>query len=432
MKRVSLAIVGAGHRGDGYARHIVESGRGVITAVAEAQPERLARFAAAHHLRAAARYTSWQEMARDAPDVDAVIIATQDTDHHQATLALLACGYHVLVEKPMATTEEHAAEMVEAAYRHNRLLAVCHVLRYTPYTRALKRTIDSGLIGEIMSVDHLEPVGWWHQAHSYVRGNWRREDESSPMLLAKSVHDLDWLDYIIDRTPRRLASFGSLTHFRSENQPAEATDNCLTCPAEPTCPYSAPRLYLGALGNPDRERWPLDPVTSARTPEGVIEALREGPYGRCVYKSDNDVVDHQVVSIEYDGGATVSFTMSAFTPFGFRKTRIGGTHGYLEGDGKRFKVTDFRNGERRTVKPRPAGSSDAGGGHGGGDRGLIDAFLASALAGEPVDELASAEQSFWAHQLTWAAERARHEGAVIDFARTPFTSTLVSPAMRPA
>jgi len=416
---VRIIIIGAGNRGAQYARFAADTGLASIVAIAEPVITRRVAAQREHDVPAQDAVVDWHELAAREPFADAVIIATLDADHHEAAVAFLQRGYHVLVEKPMATSEADAAEMVAAAHANDRMLAVCHVMRYTPYTRALARLLASGLLGELVSVDHFEPVGWWHHAHSYVRGNWRREDLGSPMLLAKSVHDIDWLDYVIGRPAKRVSSFGSLQHFRPENRPEGAADNCLDCPVEHTCPYSAPRLYLGALGNPARERWPLSAVTDARTPEGIRDALRTGPYGRCVYASDNDVVDHQVVSIEYEGGTTASFTMSAFSPFGFRKTRIGGTHGYVEGDGRVLNVTDFRTSERHTIETLPEGTNGAAGGHGGGDRGLIDAFVASVVAGEPTHGLASAEDSFRSHQLTWAAERARLEGRVIDLTTSP-------------
>ncbi|MCQ0014647.1 Gfo/Idh/MocA family oxidoreductase [Actinomadura madurae] len=182
-----------------------------------------------------------------------------------------------------------------------------------------------------MSVQHLEPVGWWHHAHSYVRGNWRRADESGPMLMTKSVHDVDWLIHVMGEIPARVSSFGRLSHFRPENRPSGAAARCVDCAVEPRCPYSATRLYLSCLGDPGREAWPLGAVTDDRTEEGVLRALREGPYGRCVYACDNDVVDHQVVNMEFPSGATGVFTMTAFSPAAQRQTRVFGTSGCLEG-----------------------------------------------------------------------------------------------------
>ncbi|MFE9040223.1 Gfo/Idh/MocA family protein [Streptomyces sp. NPDC007818] len=406
---VRLILVGAGGRGSTYAAYAAGTGRAEIVAVAEPDPRRAADARARHP--GAVFHEDWQRLVEDPPPADAVIIATQDSDHVQPAVHFADLGYHILLEKPMATSERDTRRIAAAVRRSGVMLAVCHVLRYTPYTSGVKEIVDSGRLGEIVSVEHLEPVGWWHQAHSYVRGNWRREDQASPMLLAKSSHDLDWISYIVGRPVAKVSSFGGLRHFRPENRPPTATDNCLDCPVEQSCPYSAKRLYLSCLGDPDRERWPLAAVTGARTREGVEQALRDGPYGRCVYACDNDVVDHQVVILEYEGGTTASFTMAAFTPFTHRKTRIFGTRGSLEGDGVRVTVTDFVTGEEETHVLGLDGP-DAGSGHGGGDERLMDAFLDALVSGDPTHILSDPATSLESHLVAWAAERSRHHGTV--------------------
>ncbi|GGV38202.1 Gfo/Idh/MocA family protein [Kitasatospora indigofera] len=405
-----LMLIGAGARGSAYARYAASTGRAEVVAVAEPDPRRAAEARKAHPN--AEFVSEWQHLAARPPRADAVIIATPDRDHAEPAIRFAELGYHLLLEKPMATTERDARAVIDAVRRAGVMLSVCHVLRYTPFTIGVKEIIDAGRLGDIVSVEHLEPVGWWHQAHSYVRGDWRREDLSSPMLLAKSCHDLDWIGYIIGKPARRVSSFGGLMHFRPENRPASATENCLTCPVEPTCPYSAKRLYLGCLGDPEREIWPLDVVTGARTVEGVEEALRDGPYGRCVYACDNDVVDHQVVSLQYEGGATASFTMTAFTPFTHRRTRIFGTHGCLEGDGVKAVLTDFVTGSEQTLVLGTPGSDAGSGGHDGGDEGLMDAFLDAIATGDPSPILSDLVTSLESHRIAWAAERSRHTGAV--------------------
>jgi predicted dehydrogenase len=297
-------------------------------------------------------------------------------------------------------------------------------MRYTSSTRRLLELLSEGTIGEVASVEHLEPVGWWHHAHSFVRGSWRRADESSPMLMAKSIHDIDWLGHVIGRPVERVASFGSLLHFRPDKRPAGAGERCVACDAEPSCPYSAKRLYLDCLGDPVRELWPLSVVTDARTAEGVLGELATSPYGRCAYLCDNDVVDHQVVSLEYEGGATASFTMTAFTEYAFRRTRIFGSHGSIEGDGERLRVHDFRNGRSSELDVRPRdGDATAGGGHGGGDAGLVHAFLRAVESGDPSPILSGPEESLASHRVVWAAERARLEGTVVDLRRRPESAT---------
>lgn len=368
-------------------------------------------FVAQHSVPADGVFEDWRHLLDQPRLADVAVVATQDKDHVEPAVELANRGYHLLLEKPMATSEADCERIVRAAEQADVLLAVCHVLRYTPYSRALKQIVDSGRIGDIVSVEHLEPVGWWHQAHSYVRGNWRREDESSFMLMTKSCHDLDWLAYIIGRQAKKVSSFGGLYEFRPERKPEGAADRCLDCAVESTCPYSAPKIYTPYLDRPDKG-WPLSIVTMDRTAEGLMTALREGPYGRCVYSCDNDVVDHQVVNIEYTDGVTASFTMTAFAPAAHRKTRIFGTRGSIDGDGETIAVHDFLTGPE-VIDPGAYGGATAADGHGGGDQGLVDAFIDAIRTGDPGLILTDGRESLDSHRLVWAAERARRTGTVV-------------------
>jgi predicted dehydrogenase len=207
-----------------------------------------------------------------------------------------------------------------------------------------------------------------------------------------------------------VSSFGGLHHFRPEQRPSGAGERCIDCAIEPDCPYSAKRIYLGCLGNPAAERWPLQTVTSARTEEAVLDALRTGPYGRCVYRCDNDVVDHQVANLEYEGGTTASFTMTAFTDFAFRQTKIFGTHGCLEGTGREVEVLNFRTGKRQRHLIEGSSAHDP---HAGGDTGLVRAFIEALISSRPEDHLTTPEESLASHLLTWAAEEARLTSTVV-------------------
>jgi predicted dehydrogenase len=417
MAPVSVIVIGAGNRGARYAqwarRH---PDRAVVVAVAEPREVRRARFAAEHGLAAADAVADWRELAGRSRSADAVLICTQDRMHVEPAQAFAALGYHILLEKPMAPDEAGCRQIVAAVQQAGVMLAVGHVMRYMPYTRAVKEVVDSGQLGEIVSVQHLEPVGFWHQAHSYVRGNWRRADLATSMLLAKSCHDLDWLQYILGRPPLRVSSFGSLTHFTAANRPDGAADRCVACAVEPGCAYSASRLYRGLLDR-GAHGWPLNVIVDDATPAALDQALRDGPYGRCVYACDNDVVDHQVVALEFAGASpgtftTATFTMTAFTEAAHRRTQLFGTQGELSGDGETIRVYDFLTRSERVLTPAAAGGMDAGEGHAGGDAGLMDAFVAAVAAGNPDLIMSGPGESLASHLAVFAAERARLNGTV--------------------
>lgn len=410
MTPVSLAIVGAGDRGSGYARWaLAHPHLARIAAVADPAAERARPLAEAGGARI---FAGWRDLAAEDRIADAVVIATQDGDHAEPARTFAELGYHILIEKPLAPTEAECREIVAAAERAGVIFAVCHVLRYAPYTDTVRSVVRSGQIGEIVSVQHLEPVGFWHQAHSYVRGNWRRTDQSTFMLLAKSSHDLDWLQYVVGRPIARVSSFGGLKHFTRDNRPPGSASRCLDCAVEPACPYSAPRLYGGRLRE-GQHGWPLSVVTREFTEDALTSALRHGPYGRCVYDCDNDVVDHQVVAMEFDGGASGVFTMTAFNAGGHRRTRIFGTHGELECDGEHVRVHDFRTGDVSTITVAATGDPTAGGGHAGGDERLMEAFVRAVATGERDLIRSGPAESLASHLAVFAAERARITQQVI-------------------
>lgn len=406
---VTVALVGAGNRGQTYLSWVRDHpGRARLVAVADPDPYRRDLVAAGDP--AVVHHDDWRELAARGRVADMVVIATQDRGHAEPAEAFAALGYAVLLEKPIAPTEAECRRIVAAVERAGVPFGVCHVLRYTPYTDLVKEVVDSGVLGRLVDVQHLEPVGWWHMAHSYVRGPWRREDESAPMLLAKSCHDLDWIRYVTGLRIEEVSSFGSLTELRPENRPEGAADRCLDCGLEPTCPYSAPRLYLGTL-RADGPVWPVTVVTSRTDEDGVLDALRTGPYGRCVWDCDNDVVDHQVVSMRLEGGAAATFTMTAFSEQTHRQTRVFGTHGCLEGDGERVRVVDFRTNTVRVLEVGAAGSNAADG-HGGGDAGLMDAFTAAVATGDRSWVRSGPAESLESHLAVFAAEQARRTGEV--------------------
>lgn len=425
---VTVAVVGAGARGAAYAELVARSPvPAQVVAVAEPRAHVRAAVAARHDVVPARTFASWQDLVAVPRMADLAIVATQDRDHVDPTVALAGLGYDLLLEKPLAPDMAGVRAIVDAVTGAGVTAAVCHVLRYTRHTAALERLLGDGTIGRLMSIQHLEPIGWYHFAHSFVRGAWRREDTAAPLLLAKSCHDLDWLAHVVGSPITRVSSFGSLGHFRPDGAPEGAADRCIDCRVEPDCPYSAVRLYRRGLEwdgvSRDPDTTDITPAAAAYftriavggrepTPQLVEEALAHGPWGRCVYDCDNDVVDHQVVAMEFEGGVTVDFQLSAFTPLQDRQTRLFGTHGQVVTDGRALIVTDFRTGQTRTVDTlaRAAASADAG--HGGGDAGLVDAMLTALRDGDATPIRSDIHDSVVSHRIAFAAERARRRGTV--------------------
>lgn len=403
MKKVSAIVLGAGSRGNAYAEYSQNCPDELkIVGVAEPNAERRRLFAANYHVPEENCFADWKEILDRPKMADAAFVCTMDEMHTQPALQALAKGYHVLLEKPMSNTRQECLEIERAARESGRVLTVCHVLRYTSFYQTLKRLIEEGAVGEVTTVDQIENVGYWHQAHSFVRGNWRNSQETSPMILQKSCHDLDIISWLIDSPCKWVSSFGSLRHFNEQNRPAGAPDNCMEgCPHSEKCPYYAPKIYLNG-----KTGWPVDVVTTDLTPEGISRALKEGPYGRCVYACDNDVVDHQVVIMEYENGATASFTMTAFTADMTRQLKIMGTQGQIIADMRNKEVSLHRFGEEPVKVPITATEADKFG-HGGGDYGIVRNFIG--LVNGEGDNLTSARASLQSHLMCFAAEQSRLE-----------------------
>lgn len=411
MKPVQAALIGAGGRGIGtFGDYALGNPHDLqFIAVAEPDPERRAYFATQHHIPTEMQFASWEELLTRPRLCPGLVIATMDRLHYAPTMRALDVGYDILLEKPMSGDPLECIRMAEKADAAGRLLMICHVLRYVPFYATIKQLIDEGQIGQVVSIQHNENVGYFHQAHSFVRGNWRNTASSSPMILAKCCHDMDILSWWMGRRCLRVASFGSLTLFRAENAPPGSTARCTDgCAVERECPFSALRIYMEEY--PDWGAF----LGLDRTPEAVMQALREGPYGRCVYRCDNNVVDHQVASMEFEGGATVAFTMCGFTHEVSRTVKIMGTDGEIRGhaETREIEVYRYSRGERKVIH-----ASGGGAGHGGGDWGLMRSFTQALRSEDPARRtraLTSASASVESHLMALAVEKARTEGRVID------------------
>lgn len=412
---ITAAMIGAGQRGFySYGPYALQYPNELkFVAVAEPNAARRQRFADAHDIPLARRFERWEDLLDEGQLADTLFNMTMDQTHFPSTMAALEAGYDVLLEKPMASRLEHNVQLVQTAERTGRVLQVCHVLRYTPFFSTLHDILVSGRLGDIITVEHRENVVYWHMAHSYVRGNWRNVSVAAPMILAKCCHDLDILYWNLGRPVQRLQSFGSLIHFRPENAPGGATLRCTDgCPVAEDCPYDARRIYLTpSPGDPDRIGWPISVISEDLSVEGRRHALEAGPYGRCVYHSDNDVVDHQTVNMEFEGGTSVVLFMHGHSHEESRTMRYDGTRATLRG---KF---DYRNGwieihDHLTNQKEDVEIPATVGGHGGGDFGVVRSFV-RAVNGEE-QALTPAREALESHLLAFAAEQARVEGTIIE------------------
>ncbi|MBR5616911.1 MAG: Gfo/Idh/MocA family oxidoreductase [Oscillospiraceae bacterium] len=411
MRPVTAVILGAGSRGTTYAGYAKEHPEQLqILAVAEPRTDRRNMLADDLNIPDSCRFTSWEELLEHPRMADCVFVCTLDDDHTIPAIKAMELGYHVLLEKPMSNTEEECRAIVAAANKTGRTLAVCHVLRYTPFYMTLKKLIDEGRIGEVTTINQIENVGYWHQAHSFVRGNWRTVRETSPMILQKSCHDMDIILWLMGKDCRRVQSFGSLRHFCAENAPEGAPERCLDgCPHATACPYYAPALYMDM----NRTGWPVDVITTDMSAEGRRKALEDGPYGRCVYRCDNDVVDRQVVNLEFDGGAVATFTMTGLSADFCRQLKIFGTKGQIEANmGTKEIVLHCFGGEKETIS---LDVSMDGSGHGGGDFGIMRDFIRVLRDGG--ESRTGAAVSLQSHLICFAAEKSRTEHIVVELPR---------------
>lgn len=408
MERVAFIVAGAGGRGYGYAEYArLYPEEGTCVGVCDPDDQARNRFGDRHNLPEERRFRDWRDLLAQPKLADAVLVCTQDAMHKEPSILLSNMGYNLLLEKPLAPNPEDCKEIVAAAVKNNIVFAVCHVLRYTDFNRKLKELIDSGLIGKIHSLQLLEPVGYWHQAHSFVRGPWRNQEESSFMLLAKSCHDIDLINYLIPGKCKKVSSFGSLSYFNRANQPVGAADRCIDCPLEieTDCPYSAIKIYLRDFGQA-LNSWPIYSLTHDQTKEAAVEHLRTGSFGRCVFACDNDVVDHQVVNLEFEGGTTAGFTMCAFTEGGSRHILIMGDRGTLACSDGDITHYDFLTNKTTIISPKE-NDDLAQSGHGGGDFGLMRSFLAAVRDNDQSKISTGPEITLESHLIVFAAEKAR-------------------------
>ena len=399
MKKLRAIVLGAGYRGRAYAEYAKEH-PDQLEIVGVADPEQ------AEVIPAPQYWKDWRECLEAHPEADIVMVTMPDALHHDPAIMALEAGYHLLLEKPISPTAQECREVIDCAIRNRRLVIVGHVLRYTAYFAHVKALIDSGELGDVVSISHQESAGFWKVAHSYVRGNWANSKKSSPIILAKCSHDFDLFVWWIGQKCRKVTSFGSIKLFRKEMMPKGAALRCVDCPeaVRKNCVWSAQNMYV------DHDE--LKYLFADRSDAAMKKLIAETEYGKCVFQTDNDVPDHQTVTMEFEGGATVSHVMTGFTEKNIRTTRIALTRGEIVGDGENLDICRFDGNPVETGVPRvyriPNRSR-----HGGGDFNLVSEMIRILRRNDPDEIRHTTEEALQSHLICFAAEESRLAGGKI-------------------
>ncbi len=420
-KTVTVAIIGLGGRGgEAYGRYIAKlKDKFKITHICDINHVRLDKYGELFDVPKENRFDDEEKFFQEKLS-DVLFITTQDKMHIRMAKKALSLGYDIVLEKPISDDSQELRELSELAHKTGRMIMVCHVLRYTAAMRKLKEIINSGAIGKLVSIDHTENVVFWHEAHSYVRGNWRNRKIAAPMIMAKCCHDLDLIQDFVGGRCKSVASMGSLAYFKPEFKPEGSADRCIHCKYIDTCVYSAKKIYIDMwkeCGKPINI-FPFNLITDAypTTEDALLESITTSPYGRCVFACDNDVVDNQTVIMQFENGVTATLKMEAFVKNGGRDIRFFGTEGELE----------LREGENTITLKKYFGEdivwkisdlTDDLEGHGGGDHRMIDE-LYDIMTGQNPQVATSIDESIESHYMALAAEESRlNGGQLIEIAK---------------
>ena len=405
-----IVIIGCGARGgETYGRYFHQSGNAQIVALCDVNAERLSAFAAEFGIPENMCFTNVDRLFALGKIADAAVVSNFDRDHYAVAMKAMSLGYNLLLEKPVSDSVEECVNIRDYAVQHNLSVTVCHVMRYTSYYRYLKQLLASGEIGEIMGIEQTEDVAYWHMAHAFVRGNFRNSEQTSPMILQKCCHDMDLLVYLTDERPEYVTSAGSLRHFKPQNAPSGAADRCTNCTVA-NCPYNAVDFYVGnckQLKAEGRETnvWPYAQVAVEPTEEKLLQALKTGPWGKCVYRTDNNVVDHQFSVIRFKNGLVGTLTMIGFSADGGRQTHVYGTKGEIYLDEQSRSITIHKFGQPKTTVSFDSLATDFSG-HGGGDKVMLAEFCESLSSGKATLN-SDIVRSIDSHLMCFAAELSR-------------------------
>ena len=410
---MNYVVIGYGGRGDVYSSILKNNPKVKLIAVCDIDKNKLNIAKQNFGLDSSFLFDDEDEFFSKGKLADIAFICTQDKLHHRHAIKALNAGYDLLLEKPIATDLKSCMEIIELSKKLNRKVFVGHVLRYSPFFNKIKQELNSGNYGKVVTINITENVGYKHQAHSYVRGNWADTNSSTPMIVAKCCHDLDLLQFFVGNPCESVSSFGSLTHFTAQNAPEGCADRCFDCKYFDTCKYSVKNCYINLAKNGMEKNgkipWPADIVCGFVNDLNVLtEKLKTGNYGRCVYKCSNNAVDHQVVNLLFKGGQTAHLTMTAFSESIYREIHVHCENGEIYGNMlDNILHCNLFNKESKQIDATVLGDTDYG--HGGGDKLLLDDIIAS-YEGGSTQNLTSIELSFASHVIGFNAELSRLKG----------------------
>lgn len=401
LQQVKIVVIGAGNRTNKYLEYAVRNPERLkLVGIVEPVEIRRKLVAEKFGVPAEACFSSFDDFFANHMEADAVLIGTPEDKHYEPCMRAIEAGYHVLLEKPIAQTKQECLDILEASKRKGVIVGVCHVLRFHPYFMKIKELVESGELGEIISINHYAEINIDRMTHSYVRGLWSKASKTNPMLIAKCCHDVDFLLWIGGSKCKKVSSFGSLRWFCEKNAPEGSAARCINCQVETTCPYSAVHLYK------ERKEWIRNfDVPEGKTIDNVIdEELQNGKFGRCVYHCDNDVTDHQVVNMELENETTISFVVNAFTMDDLRATHIKMTHGEIDGNEKTLRVRKFRGNEETVYDFSDLCSQPF---HAGADLNIVEEFVNSITRSSEGILSSTIESSIESHVVCYEAETSR-------------------------
>ena len=417
-KKISVAVIGCGSRGcRTYGNLFYKSGLYDIVSLCDIDPKKLELFGEKYGVKKENLFLDEKEFFK-CKRADALILATQDRDHVRQALQAIKLGYDILLEKPISPVKEELLQLLDATKNSTSKIMVCHVLRYAPGFVKIKELLDMGVIGKLIRVETIEQVAFWHQAHSFVRGNWQNDQDTSPMIMQKCCHDLDLIQYYVGAKCEKVYSVGDLSFFRKENQPQGASDRCFDCKYKNSCIYSAENLYVERFkkaGCP--QCWPYNVVDISvpMTEESLRNAYKNNGYGQCVFACKNNVVDNQMVDMYFENGVKVTHVMTAFTSGSGRKMTFHGTIGEISLHDEKDEIRISVYGkEDKFIKISELceNDEDKNMGHGGGDAGIYRAFT-NLITGKSDKVETSIEASIESHLIAICAEESRKTGKIV-------------------